>query len=211
MRKILSSQRGITLTEILATLVIMTIVSGVIYGVFTAGLKLYQKTGIEAQLRDDADYAATMLLNEMYNNPPNYITQYKNESTGAVGIELVRYKQKNVEGYLVEDSTEIEQDLLIYFEQDHLYMEQIKRPDDGSEIQSLKKTEIASEGSRFTSIDDGASTETSTITYDCTQSDTNGKCQHGRIQLTIVIDGADEDKSNFLETEPLVLKSSFGF
>ena len=45
------------------------------------GFKLYQKIGIEAQLRDDADYVATMILNEMYNNPPNYITDYKNHRT----------------------------------------------------------------------------------------------------------------------------------
>ena len=52
---------------------------------------------------------------------------------------MVRYKQKNVEGYVVEDSTEIEQDLLIYFENDKFYMEQIKRPNKMVEIRNDKK------------------------------------------------------------------------
>ena len=123
MKKILSSQRGVTLIEVLATLVIMAIVSGVIYSTFTTGLKLYQKIGIEGQLRDDADYVATMILNEMYDKPPHYVRNYSN--AGAKGIYMVRFTSKNVDEkikYKITDSTVIEQELWIYFENNKLYL-----------------------------------------------------------------------------------------
>lgn len=208
MIKRLSSERGITLIELLVTLVIMSIVSGVIYSVFATGFKLYQKIGIEAQLRDDADYVATMILNEMYNNPPNYIKRY--ETTDSKGIEMVRYAPKNVEGYLVEDSTQIEQDLLIYFENDRFYLEKIKREENGI-ITSLEKREISTESSKLTKITDGANEESSSISYTCTGLEKNDKCEHGTISLKIIIGDDNERFSSFLKTDPLILESSFGF
>ncbi|WP_449620008.1 type IV pilus modification PilV family protein [Robertmurraya sp. Marseille-Q9965] len=211
MKMHLKSESGLTLIEVLITLVIMSIVSGVIYSVFATGLKLYQKIGIEAQLRDDADYVATMILNEMYNNPPNFITNY--ETSTSKGIELVRFKPKNVDGYLVEDSTEIEQDLLIYFESDHFYVERIQRvTEEGVErIISLEKTQISSESSKFTIIDDDGHQQSSSITYNCTKEGLAGKCEHGRITLDIVIADNNDRLSNLLRTKPLLLESSFGF
>lgn len=208
MIKRLSSERGITLIELLVSLVIMSIVSGVIYSVFATGFKLYQKIGIEAQLRDDADYVATMILNEMYNNPPNYIKRY--ETTDSKGIEMVRYAPKNVEGYLVEDSTQIEQDLLIYFENDRFYLEKIKREENGI-ITSLEKREISTESSKLTKITDGANEESSSISYTCTGLEKNDKCEHGTISLKIIIGDDNERFSSFLKTDPLILESSFGF
>ena len=211
MKKHLKSESGFTLIEVLITLVIMSIVSGVIYSVFATGLKLYQKIGIEAQLRDDADYVATMILNEMYNNPPNFITNY--ETSTSKGIELVRFKPKNVDGYLVEDSTEIEQDLLIYFESDRFYVERIQRVmEEGVEkIISLEKNQISSESSKFTNIDEDGRPQNSTITYTCTKEGLAGKCEHGRISLAIVIADDNDRLSNLLKTKPLLLESSFGF
>ena len=86
MREKLTSNHGMTLIEVLLTLTITAIISTVIYGTFITGLKLYQKIGIEGQLRDDADYAATMILNEMYDNPPTYAVDYENTTTGAKGL-----------------------------------------------------------------------------------------------------------------------------
>lgn len=209
MIKRLSSERGITLVELLVTLVIMSIVSGVIYSVFATGFKLYQKIGIEAQLRDDADYVATMVLNEMYNNPPNYIQKY--ETTNKKGIEMVRFAPKNVEGYLVEDSTNIEQDLLIYYENESFYIEKIERDDAGGTFTTLEKKEISTESSELTSITDGTNEESSSISFACTVQEKNGKCEHGRISLKIVIGDNNERLSSFLKTDPLLLESSFGF
>ncbi|MGG0716306.1 prepilin-type N-terminal cleavage/methylation domain-containing protein [Robertmurraya massiliosenegalensis] len=207
MRKLIKSEKGLTLVEVLVTLVIMSIISGVIYSVFTTGLKLYQKIGIESQLRDDADYVATMILNEMYENPPNYIASY--ETTEETGIEMVRFRPKNVDGYLVEDSTDIEQDLLIYFEDGHFYIEKIKREEDT--VISLEKNRISSDSSSLTTVEINGQPESSSISYSCTKERIGGGCENGRIFLKIVIADGNERRSSFLKTEPLILNSSFGF
>lgn len=208
MRERLVSNRGMTLIEVLLTLVISAIVSAVIYSTFITGLKLYQKIGIEGQLRDDADYVATLILNEMYNNPPNYTVEYKNTATGAKGIEMVRYKSKNVNNYIIEDSNEIEQDLLIYFENGNFYLETLN-----DKKETIEKKEISSESSKFTTVVDGGVSEVSSISLDsCSQEDSSKKCQHGTISLNIVIEDSNQGRiSNLLKTEPLILKSTFGF
>ncbi|KAA9023143.1 PilW family protein [Niallia endozanthoxylica] len=201
MKKILSSQRGITLVEVLATLVIMAIVSGGIYSVFTTGLKLYQKTGIEAQLRDDADYVATMILNEMYNRPPNYIAKY--ETAEAKGIEMVRYKQKTVNHYIVEETEEKEYRIFIYFENEKFYIEEV----DPISEDTIERMELSSDSSRFTTLNG----ESSSISFTPTSLDSNGNGVHGRIELKLIIGDNSENLSSFLKTKPLKLESSFGF
>lgn len=191
MKKYFKFEEGITLIEVLVTLVVLSIVSGVIYSVFITGLKLYQKIGIESQLRDDADYIATMILNEMYNSPPNFITNVEK------GIIMERLKAKSVEGYLVEDSKIVEKKISIYFENNTFY---IKRENLISGERS--ETQLALESSQFTTID-GENTSIST-TCDST-------CQHGRIELKLILEDDKISISNMLKTEPLILESSFGF
>jgi|GEM_PF-2422021 len=214
MKRIISTQHGLTLIEVLVTLVIMSIVSGVVYSVFTTGLKLYQKIGVEAQLRDDADYVATMILNEMYNYPPNYIKEY-DDKDGGKGIELVRYFPKEVNRYLVDDvktddgKIKIQRRQLIYFKDDKFFIETFDTEimDDGTEKTNESTTELSSESSKFTTKDD----ESSSIRISCTKPELIDQCPHGTINLDIVIGENKERFSNLLKTEPLELESSFGF
>ncbi|WHY84888.1 prepilin-type N-terminal cleavage/methylation domain-containing protein [Neobacillus novalis] len=207
MMKLISSNRGMTLVEVLATLVIMSILSGIIYSVFVTGLKLYQKIGIEGHLRDDADYVATMILNEMYNSPPNYILPYENNDTGAKGIQMVRYKPKNVEGFIVEDSTEIEDNTLIYQENQKFFIEKLNEKN-----QSIEKTEIQTVRVKNTTVTDGVNSETSSISIgSCSLPDSSGKCRHGRISLNLVIEDSNQGPNSVIKTKPLILNSTFGF
>lgn len=203
MRNLVSAEKGVTLIELLLTLVIMAIASGVIYSVFATGLKLYQKIGIEAQFRDDADYIATMVLNELYNSPPDYINRIEDGGT-PIGIEMVRYEKKVVEGYLVEDSSKIEKKLQIYYQDDQFIIEKIN-PETNS---TIEKNRIITEGSKLIAKEDGS---TSSITLSCSKEDANGNCEHGTINLFIVIGDKREYHSGFLKTDPLELPSSFGF
>lgn len=207
MKKQLANEGGLTLIEVLATLVIATILSGVIYSVFLTGIKLYQKIGIESQLRDDADYVATMILNEMYNSPPNTVSDYANPATGEKGIEMIRYKPKNVDGFLVEDSTEIEDHTLIYKENESFYIEKLD-----AQNKTISKEKIDPPNSINTVIEDGTNTETSNLSLgSCTREDTSGKCEHGRISLNLVLQSCQPGGNRLLNTKPLILKSSFGF
>lgn len=214
MKKLISSQRGFTLVEVLATLVIMSIVSGVIYSVFTTGLKLYQKIGIEAQLRDDADYVATMILNEMYESPPNYIKNHEG-SNGEKGIELIRYFPKEVNRYLIDDFTnddgtiKIQQRQFIYFKDDIFYIETFETEilEDKTEKINTTISQISSDNSIFTTLD-GIS---SSIEFSCTKPELTTQCPHGTINLSLIIGEDKERFSNLLKREPLKLESSFGF
>ncbi|MEN8701183.1 hypothetical protein [Bacillus infantis] len=76
--------KGFTLYELLAVLATTAIVLPVIYGVFTSGIKLYNKIQVEGQLRDDADYTSTMIMNAFYSYPFDYV-----KSCGDDCIELV--------------------------------------------------------------------------------------------------------------------------
>lgn len=210
MRNITTDQRGITLIEVLITLVIMSIVSGVVYSVFTTGLKLYQKIGIEAQLRDDADYVATMILNEMYNYPPNYIQKYE-DVDGKKGIQLIRYFPKEVNRYLIDDvktdtgEIMIQRQLLIYFKNEEFYIEKTESDKIGNHDTTI--TKLSLESSKFTSKED----KSSYIDFSCSKPELANKCPHGTINLNIVI---GEDKVRFsklLKIDPLELESSFGF
>lgn len=209
MRERVTANHGMTLIEVLLTLTIMAIASSVIYGTFITGLKLYQKIGIEGQLRDDADYAATMILNEMYNHPPSYVASY--EDSGAKGLKLVRYRDKTVNSYIVEKNTGVEQELFIYFKDEKLYLETHKF-DSSTNKETIEKTEISSESSKYTTVNDGTKSEVSSISLgSCSQYDTGKNCQHGTISLNIVIEDSHQRINSLLKTEPLILKSTFGF
>ncbi|MEM5592114.1 hypothetical protein AAHH67_10945 [Niallia circulans] len=67
-------EKGITLYELLAAITILAIVLPVIYGVFQSGLSLYNKIQIEGQIRDDADYAVSMMMNSFNSIPFDYVT-----------------------------------------------------------------------------------------------------------------------------------------
>ncbi|MBP3949661.1 PulJ/GspJ family protein [Bacillus suaedae] len=66
MIKNLQSQRGITLIEILVTLVLITLITILAASMLTNGLKTAERVKVEAEIRDEADYLMVQLLNELY-------------------------------------------------------------------------------------------------------------------------------------------------
>lgn len=64
--KILHNQKGLTLVEMLAVLVIGAIVSLLAFNVLFSMLKNEDKVAINAQLRDEADYYIASLTNTLY-------------------------------------------------------------------------------------------------------------------------------------------------
>lgn len=201
--KIVRSDNGMTLIEVLLALVITVIVSTILYSVFVTGIKLYQKIAIEGQIRTDADYIATMLLNEMYENQPNYIEKYSEGD--AEGIRLVRYKHKEVNGYFIEDSNEIIVDKLIYFENNQFYIKDVLASTDNI-------VQISSDSSVHTTLEiDGLSEKSYININQCTKKNADGKCINGIISLNLVLEDSKIRSSSILQIEPLVLKSTFGF
>ena len=199
MKQLLSSNRGFTLIEVLLTVIIGTIVSSMIYLLFTTGLNLYQKIQIEGQLRDEADYVATMILNEMYSNSPESI------ETTADGIKLNRAGTKEIDSYLIEDTDKDKAEIDIYFKNGQFTIHTTK--DSGSETTILDIPSAA-----LLDELDGKKTEISLAPSSaCTNKGDQRECTHGTLNVTMVIENNPRIQGSLIKTEPLVLESSFGF
>ena len=207
MKKSIQSEHGITLVELLVTIALLSLFGTIMYSVFLTGVKLYQKIEVEGQLRDDADYIATAILNELYSNSPKSVKTFKDSATGKEGIILARANEKKVDGYLVEDNlNQPEKTIKIYFDGIHFVIE--------SSTGTKKEIKTIQIDSKFTMIDAGMPTVTeSKITLDKVGECNPGytECSHGTILLTLVLEGENEFKNSLINTNPLVLDSSFGF
>lgn len=200
----LSNEKGLSLIEILLAVTITTFISGIIYSLFITGLSLYQKIEIEGQLREDADYIATMIMNELTTNQPKYVTPLNED--GKNGIRLNVEEEKTVDGYIIEDSKGTEP-VDVYFKNNQFII------DNKGDLTTLD----LSSSSSFIDLNAGTQMEKKTgITLgtdsdDCTIDPTGTLCTHSTIHVTMIIENNIHDKGFFVSTEPLVLESSFGF
>ncbi|TFE01011.1 PilW family protein [Jeotgalibacillus salarius] len=116
------NESGMTLIEVLAGVTVAAIFSASIYGVFVSGLSLYEKTSSLGQARDETDYLATMIMNEMYIQKPDFVIPY--EDGEKSGVMLRRFSEKEVENYLIEQP-DTSDDTYIYFEQNRIVFDTI--------------------------------------------------------------------------------------
>lgn len=207
MKKFILPERGVTLVELLVTIALVSLFGTIMYSVFLTGIKLYQKIEVEGQLRDDADYVATAILNEMYSNSPRSVKTFRDSATGKEGVIFVRANEKKVDGYLVEDNTNSpEKTIKIYFDDHQIVIESTT-----GAVQEIKTVEI---DSKFTTISKGTSNETKSKITLGTVGECNAgytECSHGTIQLTLALEGENTIKNSLINSKPLVLESSFGF
>ena len=206
MKKFIKPERGVTLVELMVTIALISLFGTIMYSVFLTGVKLYQKIEVEGQLRDDADYIATAILNEMYNNSPKSVTTFKDSTTGKEGIVLVRANEKKVDGYLVEDDNLPEKTIKIYFDENQFVIE--------NNIGKTQEIKIVQIDSKFTTLNKDTPKEMkSKITLgkvgECNAGYT--ECSHGTIQLTLALEGKNDIQNSLINSKPLVLESSFGF
>ncbi|MGE7601026.1 PilW family protein [Peribacillus sp. NPDC097675] len=199
----LSNEKGLSLIEILLAVTITTFISGIIYSLFITGLSLYQKIQMEGQLRDDADYIATMIMNELTTNQPKFVTPLNED--GKNGIRLNVEEEKTVDGYIIEDSKGTEP-VDVYFKDNQFII------DNKGDLTTLDLS-----SSTFIDLNTGTPTEKKTgikldtDSDDCTIDPTGTLCTHSTIHITMIIENNIHNKGFFVSTEPLVLESSFGF
>lgn len=82
-------QRGVTLVELLGTIVIASIIMTSLYSVFTMGLKTYNNITAETNVQNEADYVVSMIMNKLY--ATSYDDVIFNDATKSV--ELYKRKQ----------------------------------------------------------------------------------------------------------------------
>lgn len=62
----LNNERGLTLIELLATLVITVMIGMIAYSILFNGFKTYERVKVEADLRDEADLIMAELLSDLF-------------------------------------------------------------------------------------------------------------------------------------------------
>ncbi|MFS0780738.1 PilW family protein [Bacillus sp. 1P06AnD] len=210
MNKILHSQRGMTLIELMLSIVLSSIVLAIVYSLFATGFGLYQKVKVEAELRDDADYIATMVMNEFYQNSPRTIENWQSADGDKLGIELVRAGEKHIEEYIVEDQPQKDMLIDVYFtkEQPNRNTLHIRRK--GSSID--RTVEIEAPHSSILGEDPKDSLSKSSITIGSSGKCKEGKCSSGTIEMTLILQSTKKGiAGSFIKREPITYKSSFGF
>ncbi|WP_370223391.1 hypothetical protein [Cytobacillus sp.] len=185
-------ERGATLYELLAVLVISSIILPIIYGVFTSGYKLYNKIGIEGQLRDDADYTATMIMNTFYSFPFDYVRECGDkdciELVNSAGTAITKQEKEQQTFYSINQNAAIEAEQVI----------RIELTD--SESDSSRKVFLVDSAA----IDSAADFNESTLGLTCTEFINDNKCSQGMINLKLQL-------GHERLAEKLELNSMFGF
>lgn len=105
-------EKGITLPEVLASIVIAAIFGTLAYGILFSGIKANERVQAEAQLRDDADLIMTWFIQDLYTlrlseinrmhfpedaNPNNYYI----ETTSGQKIGFINGKVQRLNGEVI--------------------------------------------------------------------------------------------------------------
>jgi hypothetical protein len=180
--------------ELLATITISSIMLSVIYGVFITGLNLYNKIAIEGQLRDDADYVVSRIMNKLYSLPFDRIEYCQSSSEGTC-ITLVNDKYVGIDQY----------NSLLDINPDKDYVDE-----NGNKILTATKIELVETENGFYQFKiDGeilstqANFKDSTITFQCSK-EQNGNCSSAMIDIDLSVQHPRTNKT-------LRLASKFGW
>ncbi|WP_421380220.1 PilW family protein [Bacillus salacetis] len=179
-----SAEGGFTLIELLLTLAISAILFPVIWGTFITGYKIYEKVSIEAQLREDADYASAMMMKSLYSKPFDYVTECEEDNC----LKFV-------------DNVETSQN-----QYNPAVLDQDKQKAD-EESFKLHLTEVNGRqvwASGSTIIETPSDFKDSEISYTCSETNREGKCTNAIISLNFKVKHAKHNKQ-------LNLQSQFGF
>ena len=191
--------------ELLVAVTIAAFVSGIVYSLFITGLNLYQKIQIEGQLREDADYIATMIMNELTANQPRFVTPFHDGDKYGVTLNVAHEKQ--VEDFVIIDSKEEDDEKVdIFFEGDNFIIDH--RDGDKTTLSLSDSTFITDKNSTSQAKVTGLSLDAD---GDCIVNSSQTSCTHSTIHLTMVIENDNKMKGFFVHTEPIILESSFGF
>ncbi|WP_433945223.1 type II secretion system protein [Paenibacillus sp. SN-8-1] len=72
---ILRSKRGFTLVELLASVVLASLLASIIFSIIMFGINSYQKIQVENELRDEADLLMSSIITDMYTFGPDSVKE----------------------------------------------------------------------------------------------------------------------------------------
>ncbi|MEO4053321.1 prepilin-type N-terminal cleavage/methylation domain-containing protein [Solibacillus sp. CAU 1738] len=104
MNKLLKNQRGLTLLELLASIVLISMISIFIFSITTKAIENNRVIQQETMLRDEADIIVSKFIKTLYSTKQGYIIRNTTNSAGNSYIEVtndLEKCQKNEDGNLI--------------------------------------------------------------------------------------------------------------
>ena len=207
------SNRGMTLIEVLATIVVSSIIIGSVYGVFITGIKAYKKIGVESELKNEADYIISMMLNEIYKLSPDEIANCGDNCITLTNNEKMQSKEiKNEDdkiiGYSIKkrEITDIKETIIKIENNDF----KMGNPASPAAINSTQIDIMINEDFDHLGIDK-TEFEESSITFDCVNYE-KGNCKGAIIKVTLTLQKEEfNDPEGSIYVKPITFKSSFSY
>lgn len=207
--KILNQNKGVTLVELLTGLAISSIILVIASSVLITGVQVYKKIGIEGQLRDEADYVITRIMDQLYSNSiddlkigcddptkdPNRCIKLVDDTSIKIDAKI----QNDTEVSIINKEGEIAgKEIPIEIKDDHnLYI--------GTE--QINSSKISLEGSEITA---NCNYKTSIVKKSDGTAIIDKKCDNAIIKINITVKSSDYGSSPLFDPV-LHLSSTFGF
>ncbi|ASS98681.1 MULTISPECIES: PulJ/GspJ family protein [Geobacillus] len=189
MKRSVDNQAGMSLVELLAAITISMLIIGIIYTVFVAGIRVYERIGIENELRSEADYAAARLMNTLYSFSPDGLDAGQNQENKPLRqLSFIKNEQFQTNGQVGLVSRE-----------------QAAEP--SVRTISIGNGKLMVDGETITStrllLDDSSS-----LSFRCARRE-GTICRSGVLTMTLTI--KDGENHGVISIQPFTLRTEFGF
>ncbi|WP_175639846.1 type IV pilus modification PilV family protein [Metabacillus schmidteae] len=204
--KYVKNENGVSLVEVLATILISSILLVVVYNVFHMGIKSYERIGIEMQLRDEADYIVSSIMKELYEAPIDSV-----ESCGEDCITITHNTTLNVDkdfpSIITEEKLDVEKNITIKMDDSHVNLSFQGYTDEIPQRNLLNDKYLL-----FLEEDVGNEEKSKIEINECINNDNNEyTCEEGLINMVLHIQHKDFTKDSLISADPVKLESKFGF
>ncbi|WP_226667182.1 PilW family protein [Metabacillus litoralis] len=202
------NENGITLIEVMATIVISSIILVVVYNVFMMGIKTYEKVGIEMQLRDEADHIVSSILQTLYETPINSV-----EECGNNCLRIVQDQSFVVDQDFPSLITEETVDITAIEKQDvTLSANSVELLTTVGESEPISKNILTSDYSLvFKQNPDGEEIASRINLLQCINEDEKAGCERGLIEVVLELQHNQFTEDQLISVKPIKLESQFGF
>ncbi|MCD7032903.1 prepilin-type N-terminal cleavage/methylation domain-containing protein [Metabacillus sp. GX 13764] len=204
-------ERGLTLIELLAALAVSSIVMIIFYNVFMMGVKTFEKTGVEGQLRDEADYVVSNILSELYQSSTDLVSDCTNdEKAFCIKITSNKQLQKNEKQQIIQEKVETDNSKIrtvkFIFRSSQI-IKSIKEPGQTAETQTV----LSDSPFTFpnTNIDPIVNKEPA-LTLECYRGN-NNQCLAGSILIDLKIGNSHYTEGTAIPVDALKFNSRIGF
>lgn len=126
-----NAEAGLTLIELLLTIVISTICLGIIYAIFINGLNNYKVMNKEVQLRNEGDYILAMILNDMFEASPDEVVTL--EPNKKIEIKQTQNISVDPDGVIIKENVN-QQKFILKLENNNIYINDQKLNSDNIEV-----------------------------------------------------------------------------